>query len=217
MSIKNSSYEIHKEFLSKADITRSQTLEVISSAFGFKSYAALKSKQSNFDEISYLLLPEVLKAMKSRLNSFASESIPDERLEEILGVICSDDEYSYFNDEGDLEESLTDSMSALHEMLEAELEDAASQSDGYAFEGAELTDSDIVNLPNGDLQLTVEMTASLSQVEGRMLSTSSNKYDIVAVVKVPRISSTGFGFFEIISTEISSRNSMYDYDLEDGQ
>ena len=102
-------------------------------------------------------------------------------------------------------------------ILEAELEEAASQSDGYAFEGAELTNSDIVNLPNGDLQLTVEMTASLSQVEGRMLSTSSNIYDLVARVKIPQISSTGFGFFEIISTEISSRNSMYDYDLEDEQ
>jgi hypothetical protein len=156
-------------------------------------------------------------AMQDRFKSFKGDNISDVTLEKALNVIFSDDGYSYFHDEVELEESLTDSMSELHEMLEAELEEAASQSDGYAFEGAELTNSDIVNLPNGDLQLTVKMTASLSQVEGRMLSTSSNIYDLVARVKIPQISSTGFGFFEIISTEISSRNSMYDYDLEDEQ
>lgn len=215
--LSTTTYKIHKEFFSKTNITRSQTLEIISAAYGFKSYAALKPKESQINEICFFLYSTPLMAMQHRFNCFKDSNISDVTLEKALNVIFSDDGYSYFHDVAELEESLTDSMSALHEMLEAELEDAASQSDGYAFEGAELTNSDIVNLPNGDLQLTVEMTASLSQIEGRMLSTSSNIYDLIAVVKVPRISSTGFGFFEIISTEISSRNSMYDYDLEDGQ
>ena len=215
--LKTTTYKIHKELFSKANISRSQTLEVISAAYGFKSYAALKPKESQINEICFFLYSSPLMAMQDRFKSFKGDNISDVTLEKALNVIFSDDEYSYFHDEVELEESLTDSMSELHEMLEAELEEAASQSDGYAFEGAELTNSDIVNLPNGDLQLTVEMTASLSQVEGRMLSTSSNIYDLVARVKIPQISSTGFGFFEIISTEISSRNSIYDYDLEDGQ
>jgi hypothetical protein len=216
MSLKTNTYHIHKKLFSKANnITRSQTLEVICAAFGFKSYAALKSRESQIKQIRYFLYVPALMAMRSRLQSFTDTNISDETFENALNVIFSKSEYSYYGDEVELEESLVDSTSELHQALEAELEVAAAQTEGYAFDGAELTNSAMTTLPDGDLQLIVKMTASLSQIEGRMLSSANNIYDLEAVVKVPQISSTGYGSFEILALEILTRNSFHDFGFED--
>lgn len=209
-------YSTQKLISSNSKISRAQIYEVVSAAYGFKSYAALSASSVSVGDIAYFLSVSPKEAIKNRLKDLNVPDPTDKVLDDLTNLILPDWEDCYFDDTDDLREHLTSSPNDLVDNLEAEIENACSSYDGYFFDGAEVNDAVIETDTAGNLIVKIFMSASLSQVPERMLSTNDNYYELVATVKIPRLSLTGFGPFEVLSTDISGSNSFYN-DIAGGE
>lgn len=209
LNISSISFEVHKNILKLHGIKRSQVYEIISAAFGYKSYASLKSDNPPLEDI-YLLLP--YDGIKNRLEELGYEKISEDERESISHLLFLDSEKSCFNNVPELIEYLTQTDSPLIQELEAELEDASSSSYNYIYEGCEIGDMDYEEADN--LTIYISISAQLSVVPDKMISTDENRFELRAVVELKRITPNGFSYFEIKRSDITGHNTFYDIEQE---
>ncbi len=205
MNISSVSFEIHKNLLKQHGIKRSQVYEIISAAYGYKSYASLKSDNPPLEDI-YILLP--YDGVKNRLEELGYEKTSEYERQSLSHLLLSGEENNCFSDVVELIEYLTQTNSPLIQELETELEDVCNTSYNYVYSGCEVVDVDYEEADN--LTIYISISAHLSVIPDRMISTDANRFELVAVVELNRVTPNGFSDYKIKRTDITGHNTFYD-------
>lgn len=212
MLISSKSYEIHTSILKRHGIKLSHAREIVSAAYGFKSFASLKANNPSLEAVDFLVLYD---GVKDRVEKLGIQTISEAERLNICHRLLTGGESSCFSDIAELVEYLTETGSDLIQELESELEEACNSSYNYMYEGCEVVD---VRFEDTDgLTIYIDMSAYLPPVPDRMISTDANSFELSAEIVLKKVTPNGFSFYELKRCDITGTNTFYGADMEESE
>jgi hypothetical protein len=210
--IRATTHHIHTKLLKDCGLKRTQSLEVVSSFFGFRTYASLKHETINLSDIAFIFLDEV--NISNRLNKFSETPIKVDLLSPFrkfliqnynitVVSIQNDVVVELFEENNNLKDEI---ISSVEEHLSSEMAETNYIFDDYDF-------SNLTSTMQSDcLSLFVNLTVDGSPHTDRMLSTGPNHFEVSIKIEFKKLSPNLYGVPQVALLDTSSHNTFYDSD-----
>ena len=212
MLISSQSYDIHTSILKRHGIKLSHVREIVSAAYGFKSFASLKANNPFLEAVDFLVPYD---GVKNRVQELGILTVSEEERLNICHRLLTDGESRCFDGIVTLVEYLTETDSDLIQELESEMEEACNSSNNYMYEGCEVVDVSFED--TDDLTICIDMSAYLTPIPDRMISTDANSFELSAEIVLKKVTPNGFSFYELKRCDVTGTNTFYDADMEEGE